>query len=136
MSYFRRNIYIPPNMRFSSHPSPSSENFNVLTRSSTLTTFTMTVTHHCPKYSKGGCRRTNIPGVSLTSCTTHQIYCDIVGCSAYKTMPFLLGQGCRRCQGRADAAKRAADAKKKAEEKAKKDAKTAEEKTKETNKLR
>lgn len=47
-------------------------------------------THHCPKASKGNCRKTNHPTLDITYCSKHQYYCSVPGC----TYTPIQGQGC------------------------------------------
>lgn len=81
-------------------------------------------THHCPKASKGGCRKAETPS-RMPYCATHQTYCKVAGCSS--EYPFLLGQGCNTCKGRAEQERKMKKEKKKAEDKAKKEKKELEE---------
>jgi hypothetical protein len=53
-------------------------------------------------------------------------YCHMTGCSS--EYPFLLGQGCNTCKGRAEREKRLKEEKKKAEDQAKKDKRERDEK--------
>ncbi|TGO10212.1 hypothetical protein BTUL_0141g00170 [Botrytis tulipae] len=56
--------------------------------------------HHCPKKSKGNCRRAYTPGPnSRPYCSTHMTYCKEEGCR----LPYLLGnQRCERCAATAE----------------------------------
>ena len=84
-------------------------------------------THHCPKKSKGGCRKGHTP-TNFPYCTTHQAYCKDSRCTP--DYPFLQGQGCNNCKGRAERERKEKEAKKAAEDKAKKEKKEREEKEK------
>jgi hypothetical protein len=83
-----------------------------------------TTTHHCPKKSKGGCRRARTPG-GAPYCAVHQIYCKVPGCSS--EYPYLLTEKCRTCINRKAYEQKQKDEKKKADDKAKKDKKDREE---------
>ncbi|THV47933.1 hypothetical protein BGAL_0279g00150 [Botrytis galanthina] len=55
---------------------------------------------HCPKKSKGNCRRAYTPGPnSRPYCSAHMTYCKEEGCR----LPYLLGnQRCERCVATAE----------------------------------
>lgn len=73
-------------------------------------------THHCPKKSKGGCRKGNTP-TGFPYCTLHMTYCRDPRCTP--DYPFLKGQGCNNCKGRQEREKKEKEEKRKAEDKAK-----------------
>ncbi len=85
------------------------------------------MTHHCPKKSKGGCRKGKGP-TNFPYCTLHQTYCKDSRCKG--DFPYLLNQQYNRCLGRKEAERREQEAKKKAEEQEKKEKKAREEREK------
>lgn len=83
-----------------------------------------TKTHHCPKKSKGGCRKAETPR-GVPYCSNHQTYCQVPGCSS--KYPYLITEKCKTCNNRKAYEQKQKDEKKKADDKAKKDKKDREE---------
>jgi hypothetical protein len=83
-----------------------------------------TTTNHCPKKSKGGCRKAKTPA-GAPYCGVHQIYCTVPGCASEYT--FLKSEKCKTCTNRKAYEQKQKDEKKKVDDKAKKDRRDREE---------